>query len=63
MEYSLVCVCRNTGFLEPNAVPKLLDDQMHTMVLQIISYHSTLMQFLFHIDENHYLETKKSLKT
>lgn len=30
-------VCRNTSFLEPNAVPKLLDDQMHTMVLQIIS--------------------------
>lgn len=43
------------AFPEPNTVPKLLlDDWMHIMVFQIISCYSTLMQFLFPTDDNHY---------
>lgn len=51
-------------FPEPNTVPTLLDDQMRIMAFQIISCHSTLVQFLFLTDDNHYQSrNKNSLKS
>lgn len=43
----------NSVFTRTTRAPKFLDDWMHTMICQIISFNSTLMQLLFPGDDNH----------